>query len=77
MVQSSGSYDLASTNAAYTFRDLPVGLKVKLTNGAIAEITGNPGDGAWLLIRYVEHPKDPSQVGKDDMVFFVDVEAVA
>jgi hypothetical protein len=75
MVQSSSSYDLASTNSAYVFRDLPVGIKVKLTNGAIAEITGNPHDGAWLLIRYVEHPEDPSQVGKDDMVFFIDVEA--
>ena len=76
MVQSGRSGDLESTDAASIFRDLPVGAKVKLKNGAVAEITGNPRDGAWLLIRFVEHPENPSLVGEDDMVFFVDVEAV-
>lgn len=76
MVQSGGSNPLSSSNAAFVFRDLPEGSKVRLTNGAIAEVTGNPHDGAWLLIRFVEHPKEPSKVGTDDMVFFVDVEAV-
>ena len=76
MAQSSGSSDLESTDAASIFRDLPVGAKIKLKNGAVAEITGNPRDGAWLLIRFVEHPENPSLVGEDDMVFFVDVEAV-
>jgi hypothetical protein len=80
MVQSgnSGSSvpDLQSSQAAYAFRDLPVGLKVKMTNGAVGEIIGNPADGAWLLIKYVEHP-EPSQVGQEDMVFFVDVDSVA
>ncbi len=76
MAQSSGSSDLESTDAASIFRDLPVGAKVKLKNGAVAEITGNPRDGAWLLIRFVEHPEDPSLVGQDEMVFFVDVDSL-
>lgn len=38
--------------------------------------SGNPRDGAWLLIRFVEHPEDPSRVGEEDMVFFPDVEGV-
>ena len=76
MVQSSSSSDLESTDAASIFRDLPVGAKVKLKNGAVAEITGNPRDGAWLLIRFVEHPEDPSLVGQDEMVFFVDVDSL-
>ena len=76
MVQSSGSGDLTGRDAATVFRDLPVGAKVKLTNGAVAEITGNPGDGAWLLIRFIEHPEDPSLVGQDEMVFFVDVDSL-
>ena len=76
MVQSSSFGDLESTDAASIFRDLPVGAKIKLKNGAVAEITGNPRDGAWLLIRFVEHPENPSLVGEDDMVFFVDVEGV-
>jgi hypothetical protein len=73
---SNNTPDLNSTQGAYAFRDLPVGGKVKLTNGAIAEITGNPNDGAWLMIKYLSHP-EASQVGQDDMVFFVDVESMA
>ena len=73
MVQSSSGYDPNRTEAAFTYRDLPVGAKIKLNNGAVAEITGNPGDGAWLLIRFVEHPAEPSRVGEEDMVFFMDV----
>ena len=76
MVQPDKPGELEATDSAYTFRDLPVGQRVKLTNGAIAEITGNPRDGAWLLITYVENPEDPSQVGEDDMVFFVDVDSL-
>lgn len=76
MAQSSGSNDLTSSNAASIFRDLPVGAKIKLVNGAIAEITGNPRDGAWLMIQFIEHPENPSLVGQEDMVFFVDVEGV-
>jgi len=74
MAQASGGYDPHSTEAAFAYRDLPVGARVKLTNGAVAEVTGNPRDGAWLLIRYVEHPQEPSRVGEEDMVFFTDVE---
>ncbi len=73
MAESGAAYDPNSTEAAYAYRDLPVGHKVTLKNGAVAEITGNPGDGAWLLVRFVEYPTDPSKVGQDDMVFFTDV----
>ena len=73
MDQSRSSQDLQGNNAAVIYRELPVGARVKRKDGAILEVTGNPGDGAWLLIRFVEHP-DPKQVGQDDMVFFTDVE---
>ena len=76
MAEASRGSDLQSNNAAVIYRDLPVGAKVKRRDGAILEVTGNPGDGAWLLVRVVEDPNDPSQVGQDDMVFFTDVEAV-
>ena len=75
MVQSSSRYDPNSTEAAFAYRDLPVGARVKLTNGAVVEVTGNPRDGAWLLVRFVEHPGEPSKVGTEDMVFFTDVVA--
>ena len=76
MAESSGDSDLKSNNAALIYRDLPVGARVKRKDGAILEVTGNPRDGAWLLVRVVEDSNDPSRVGEEDMVFFTDVEAV-
>jgi hypothetical protein len=76
MDQSSSGSDLKGNNAASIYRDLPVGARVKRRDGAILEVTGNPRDGAWLLVRVVEDPNDPSRVGEEDMVFFTDVEAV-
>ena len=76
MAESSGGSDLKGNNAALIYRDLPVGARVKRRDGAILEVTGNPRDGAWLLVRVVEDANDPSRVGEEDMVFFTDVEAV-
>ena len=76
MDQSRSDSDLESSNAALIYRDLPVGARVKRRDGAILEVTGNPRDGAWLLVRVVEDPNEPSRVGQEDMVFFTDVEAV-
>ena len=76
MAASHSGGDLEGSNAALVYRDLPVGARVKRKDGAILEVTGNPGDGAWLLVRVVEDPHDPASVGQEDMVFFTDVEAV-
>ena len=76
MEQSNRSQDLRGNNAAVIYRELPVGARVRRTDGAILEVTGNPGDGAWLMVRIVEDLHDPSRVGQEDMVFFTDVEAV-
>ena len=76
MDQSRSGSDLQGNNAAVIYRDLPVGARVRRRDGAILEVTGNPGDGAWLLVRVVEDPNDPSRAGEEDMVFFTDVEAV-
>jgi hypothetical protein len=53
---------------------LPEGTTVRLKSGATAEVIGNPGDGAWLLVRIVESADEPSTVGGEEMVFFTDVE---
>ena len=76
MAEARSGSDLEGSNAALIFRDLPVGARVKRRDGAILEVTGNPRDGAWLLVRVVEAPNDPASVGQEDMVFFTDVEAV-
>ena len=33
-----------------SLQDVPVGTKVKMADGVIAEVTANPGDGGWLFI---------------------------
>ena len=76
MAESSSGSNLEGSNASLIYRDLPVGARVKHRDGAILEVTGNPRDGAWLLVRIVEDPNNPSSVGQEDMVFFTDVEAV-
>jgi hypothetical protein len=76
MVEASNNKDLNSSSAAFIFRDLPVGGKIKMSGGAIGEIVGNPGDGAWLIVRFTEHPAEPTRVGEEAMIFFMDVEEV-
>jgi hypothetical protein len=76
MDQSNNAQDLKGNNAAVIYRELPVGARVRRQDGAILEVTGNPGDGAWLTVRVVEAPNDPASVGQEDMVFFTDVEGV-
>ena len=65
--------DQFSINDSVMVQNLPEGMKVKLRNGAIAEITGNPRDGGWLFVRYLEFEKEPSMVGADEMAFCTDV----
>jgi len=57
-------------------RDLPVGARVVLLNGAEAEVVSNPSDGVWLFARYVAAPGDPALVGQEEMIFAQDVAEV-
>ena len=69
----SKQYNLSGVHGAEVFRDLEEGLKVRLTNGAIAEITGNPHDGGFLLVKIVDDKANPSHVGDEQAVFFEEV----
>lgn len=67
------TYDLSGQHGAETFRSLPEGTRLTLLNGAVGEITANAGDGGFVLVKFLEHPKDPSKVGEEDYVFFNEV----
>ena len=54
-------------------RELAVGTRVVLSNGAEAEIVSNPNDGIWLFARYVSSPADATLVDREEMVFAQDV----
>jgi phenylpropionate dioxygenase-like ring-hydroxylating dioxygenase large terminal subunit len=75
-VNKGSSQRLSGSDGAFVFMDIPEGAKIKLSGGAVAEVVGNPRDGAWLLVRFIENADDPSKVGEEDMVFFSDVEAL-
>jgi len=76
-VTTPTNYDVSGQHGAEAFYNLPEGTKVNLVNGAVADITQNPNDGAYVMIRYLEHPKDPSKVGQEELVFFNEVKEVA
>jgi hypothetical protein len=54
-------------------RELAVGIRVVLGSGAEVEIVENPGDGVWVLGRYVAFADDPAAVGTEEMIFAQDV----
>ena len=57
-------------------RTLVPGTRIALADGAVAEIVSNPADGVWLFARYLESPRDPALVGREEMIFAQDVVAV-
>jgi len=74
-VESSKKYDLSGVHGAETFRDLPEGLRLKLTSGAVVEIMGNPHDGAILLVKILESG-GPYNVGEEHAIFYPEVREV-
>jgi hypothetical protein len=52
-------------------RDLAVGTRVVLGDGAEVEIVANPGDGVWLFGRYLA--TDGAPAGDEEMIFAQDV----
>jgi hypothetical protein len=62
--------------SAINVRDLAPGTSVVLADGAEAEIVTNPGDGMWLVARYLSSPRDRTLVGQEEMIFAPDVVAL-
>jgi hypothetical protein len=40
-------------------QELEPGMKVKLRGDIIAEVTENPRDGMWIVVKYLETPAGP------------------
>jgi hypothetical protein len=58
-------------------REAPLGTKLLLKDGSIVEIIGNPGDGGWVQVRYLEPADGGPAVGEEEWVFMVDVKDFA
>ena len=50
-------------------QNLELGQKVKLKSGIVAEVTGNPKDGSWIYVKYLENPNDPSNLSNEELAF--------
>jgi hypothetical protein len=66
-------YNLTDKNGIEVFRTLPEGATITLLNGAVGEVTANPMDGGFVLVKFREHPVNPSLVGQEEYVFFNEV----
>lgn len=66
-------YDIQGIRGAEIFRALPPGVQLALSDGAVAEIVANAGDGAWVITTILEDPNNPDRVGTEEAVFFGDV----
>jgi hypothetical protein len=75
-VETSKKYDLTGVHGAEVFRDLPVGIKLRMLDGSIVEILANARNGANLIVKVVENEHNPSSVGNEEYVFFADVDKV-
>jgi len=71
-VAETKQYNLTGQDGIDVWRDLPEGTKVTLLNGAVGEITANPRDGNWILVKFREHP-EASKVCQEEYVFFNEV----
>jgi hypothetical protein len=57
--------------------DLMPGVRVRLSDGALAAIVENPKDGSWVICRYIEHPAMPAMVDAGEQpVFATDIEGL-
>jgi hypothetical protein len=70
---ASEKYDLTGLDTIDVWCKLPEGAKLTLINGAVGQIIANPQDGGFVLVRFQEHPLDPSKVGQEEYVFFKEV----
>ena len=58
-------------------REVPVGTKLLLKDKSIVEIIGNPGNGGWVQVRYLESPDGSTPIGEEEWVFYIDVQDFA
>ena len=75
-METPKKYDLTGVHGAEVFRDLPEGLKLRMDDGSIVEITANAHDGAILMVKVVESTANPGSVGEEQTIFFTDVKEV-
>ena len=68
--------DLINVNNTVILTNLPVGQRIKLRVGAVAEVVANPRDGGWVRAKILEPAAGSPPAGTEEMVFATDVVGV-
>ena len=77
MTTQDGSSKYRNPGGVPLLREVPVGTKLLLKDDSIVEIIGNPGDGGWVQVRYLESPNETAEPGDEEFVFVADVKDFA
>jgi len=77
MAQGQGNSRFRSPTGGPLLREVPAGTKLLLKDKSIVEIIGNPGDGGWVQVRYLETEAEDAAVGDEEWVFYTDVQDFA
>jgi hypothetical protein len=70
----ASKYNLNGQGGIETWTNLPEGTTLNFLNGAVGEITANPHDGGFVLVKFSAHP-DSALVGAEEYVFFNEVKS--
>jgi hypothetical protein len=73
MMTSENRGPARTPSGAPQLRTAPIGTKLRLRDQSVVEIIGNPGDGGWVNVRYLESPTGSPEVGAEEWVFVTDV----
>jgi hypothetical protein len=73
MAEDNSSSRFRTPSGGPLLREVPLGTRLLLKDQSIAEVIGNPGDGGWVQVRYVESAGASSTVGEEEWIFYTDV----
>jgi hypothetical protein len=73
MTSQGNSSRFRTPSGGPLLREAPVGTKLLLKDKSIVEIVGNPGDGGWVNVKYVQVPEGGHDVDDEEWVFYTDV----
>ena len=73
MAEDKSSSRFRTPSGGPLLREVPIGTRLLMKDQSIAEVIGNPGDGGWVQVRYLESANAPSTVGEEEWVFYTDV----
>jgi hypothetical protein len=70
---SAGDTRFGGGDDLVAIQDLEPGTRIRLRGDIVAEVTENPRDGMWIVVRYLETPAGPVAGERSEMAAADDV----